>query len=1340
MKLPWYNIFYPPPAPPGFGAGKVLPEQDAPWLSRLTFHWLTAFLDVGFSRPLEKEVNFWELPASRHTVTITDTVERNYYSRCPPEKRPLFMRDTVSDDYKPPTMTATAMQDREEKEETKSTADSPQKPSPYDESLFKALCLAFKPRIWGSGILLLASDTLKTTTPLLNKVLITWLTESYVYFHLSETERAIAAAEGFSKPRGIGYGIGLSVALFVMQAGMTTGLYVRTSVIGNIFRKSLRLSGRARAEHSVGQITTLISTDATRLDALSFLGHFLWDSPIQLAIAIGLLIGNIGYSALVGVAVLIVGLPIQFEKCVKITDRRVRLTTEVLQGIRLIKAYGWEAFYAQQITRLREQEVKRIRKSSFALALLIATFYFLPVFASVLSFITYSLTGHDLNIAIIFTSLQLFNILRAPLIFLPFVLSGLADATVSFGRLGKFLTAEELAEPYRIDPTQKSALHVEGDFEWETVVKLEDTSEKPGEVDEIEKLRKELEQKKAEKKAEKQRQKEASRKEGQSKWWNRNKKSEGGDKELLPSTTADAEKEKPEATEEEKPFSLKTCASTSQVVFGGPVAYVPQAPWIKNATVRENILFGQKNDNERFHEVIHACSLEHDLSILPHGENTEIGEKGINLSGQGQKARISLARAAYSNSDIVLLDDPLSAVDAHVGKRILEECLLRGPLASRTRILVTHALHVLDRTDYIYVMDNGKVIEEGSYHDLMAGSAIFSRLIEEYGSSESKMQNDATMGALTQRQAGMKVTDPAEAALMQEEERNTGAVTWDIYKKYLDNAGGLIWAPIIGALLLIVEGNNVVTTLFLGFWTGNTLHQFKQGDYMAVYAALGAALAVSTFILTYAFVIAGLIASLNLYKGALAGVLYSRISFFDTTPMGRILSRLSKDQDTIDTALPHSLMQFLTTFFSVGGTVALVFYTFPYLGIIFLPLAILYYGASVYYRRSSVETKRMDSLLRSMLYGSYSETLTGLSTIRAYGAQKRSVTSAEQGLDMENRAYLMTVIMQRWLAVRLEFFANVLVLGIALFGAGFRSTINPSKTSVVLTYTLSAEMISLFAQSEQSMNAVERVLHYVELPPEGSDSVTTDPPKTWPAEGAIVFRDVKMAYREGLPLVLKGVSFQIKRIGIVGRTGSGKSSLIQALLRLIDDHDISTIGFNALRTRLAFVPQDTTLFLGTLRDNLDPERLRTDSELISILQHAWLLPKEGPLDSVVGDEGSNYSAGEKQLLALCRALVKNSRIIILDEATSSVDAETDSKIQQTIQTEFATATLLCIAHRLNTIVHYDRVIVMDDGKVAEFDTVLNLIDRNDSIFRSLCDEAHLLRADILKLRREHGAN
>ncbi|KAF5354262.1 hypothetical protein D9756_007067 [Leucocoprinus leucothites] len=1441
------NPFRSQPAPPGFGTGKLIPENTAPVLSRLIFEWLTPFLGVGYSRPLEKE-DFWELPDEHLTGAITDQVEHNFYARCPPPKRPfhLYPQSTdVKKDTPNDKIDAEKGQDDLKRQSTDSSGTA--KPTPaestqatekkygnsfwrkrnkpktvYDESLFKAIVRTFALRVTWAGVLKLCADTLKTTTPLLNKVLLTWLTNSYIWVRTTEEQRA---AIGLTQPPGIGYGIGLAVGLFFMQqvaslmnnhymqTSFTNGLLIRTGIIGSVFRKSLRLSGKARIDHGVGKITTIISADASR-----------WTDSQDLHTNYHLYRLVVGKSRIFCPCrprVLLLAFPIQMvlvkvmftqrKKGVQFTDTRIRLTTEVLQGIRLIKFYAWEAFYSHQIAELRRREITAVGKAAVARSLLISLITFIPILASILSFITYALSGHDLNIAIIFTSLQLFNAIRQPLIMFPFVLSALSDALVALGRIGSFLIAEELPEPHKVEQGRALAVEVDGDFSWDTVPSalaqaasagLKGMKGKGGGAAPGGRGGKGSPSKRGDGKSQG--------------WWKPKAKKEPSSNVLPVSRKDDGtgesinEKDAEGKTkqdslkkedEDEKPFELKSLRiavpkgafvaivgrvgsgkssvlqaligemrrTRGEVVVGGSIAYVPQVPWIRNASLRENVTFGQEDEEDKFREVISACSLEHDLQVLPNGEETEIGEKGINLSG-GQKARVSLARAAYADADIVLLDDPLSAVDAYVGKAILENCLTSGPLAKKTRILVTHALHVLDKADYIYVMDEGVVIEEGTYEDLIKDSVVFARLMEEHGSKEQEEDVDDSDKKKPKKdgkdEGGSGGNAKKGADLMQVEERNVGAVTWDVYKRYLNFSGGIVWAPIAISLLFLTQGTQVANNIFLGFWTSQSINGFRQGDYMGVYAGLGVASALFMFLLSLGFAVMSLIASLNLFKTALKGVLRSPVSFFDTTPIGRILSRLSKDQDTLDNELSMTLMQFLNMFANILGTVALVFYTFPYLGIIFAPMAVLYYMVAAFYRKTSVETKRLDSLMRSTLYASYTESLTGVSTIRAFKEQARSVRDAERGLDLENRAYWMTISIQRWLSIRLDLFGNILIFGIGLFAAGFRHSVDPSKIGVVLSYTLGitqvfSEMVSQFATNEQNMNAVERVLHYTELPEEGDSTKPDDPLPSWPPGGAISFQNVELAYRPGLPLVLKDVSFDVRpgeKVGIVGRTGAGKSSLLQALFRMvevqagniqIDGVDIRNVGLDTLRTRLALVPQDSTLFLGTLRENLDPQGTRTDAELISALQRAWLLPREGStpnpaaeakfsLNATIGDEGSNYSAGEKQLLALCRALVKNSRVIVLDEATSSVDVETDAKLQRTIQTEFASSTLLCIAHRLNTIAYYDRVLVMDGGKVAEFDTVLNLFDKEDSIFRSLCDEANLSRADIQRIREDHG--
>ncbi|KAG8997825.1 hypothetical protein FRB94_007433 [Tulasnella sp. JGI-2019a] len=1082
-------------------------------------------------------------------------------------------------------------------------------------------------------------------------------------------------------------------------------------------------------------------------------------------------------------------------------DKRVRLLQEVLGGIRVVKLFAWEQHFSNKIHALRTSEIKQIRIGMLALSGLISTVGVTPIIASILSFITYSLTGHPLDPAVIFTALQYFNIIRLPLIMVPMIMGQIADAIVAIRRIEPFLMAEELAEPYTLDPTAEFAVFADGDFIWDADSKDDKGKKSDGEKDDV--------KDEAGKKKEKSEKK--SRKKGKG-------KGKDEDKAEKPIIIAD---EPVQTSFELKGVELSVargafvtivgqvgCGKSSllqaligemrrtrgNTTFSGPVSYLPQAPWILNTTLRENILFGEEFDQTRYNGVLSACQLLPDIAILPYGDMTEIGEKGVSLSG-GTKARVSLARAAYASTDIAILDDTLSAVDAHVGKSILDQCILHGPLSNRTRIMVTHAMHVVPYSDYVYLMDDGKIIEHGTYESLVHRQGAFNQLMESVTNDRSGKAKSSKAMANDQVEKKADSKDEKEnEGMMQDEERNTGAVAFSVYKQYLQAAGGLYWAPVIILLLTLNEATNVATNLFLGYWSGQTISGFSQGQYMGVYAGIGAAQAVLSFLAASAISLAGLQAGLTLFTQAFWSVTHSPVSFFDTSPLGRIISRLSTDIDTIDTKMSLAFYSLFMTGYNVIGTIFLVFYTFPLLGVVFVPLGILYYLASVFYRRTSVETKRLDSNLRSRLFTAYSEALTGLATIRASHRQGTFIDKVASGLDYQNRAHFMNIVLRSWLAIRLDMFGNLLVLGISLFAIGMRTSVSPSKVGVVLSYSLGitwslSELVNQFATVEQNMNTVERVQHYADgLDREGDQEVEGDTErirKGWPEHGVVSFRNVKFAYRGGLPLVLKGVSFDVKsgeKVGCVGRTGAGKSSLLQALFRIvelqegsieIDGVNLRDVGLGTLRRSLAVIPQDVKLFHGTLRENLDPLSLKTDAELLDIMRFASLPPPstaasstaaidvlpssshssvtgKSPsatanlarfdLNMAVEYEGSNFSAGEGQLIALGRALVKGSKIVVLDEATSSVDPVTDAHIQQVIAS--SSSTLFTIAHRLNTVAYYDRILVMDDGRVAEFDAPLVLFDQGSgpggSIFRSLCDEAGLSREELVRIR-EMGA-
>ncbi|CUA66748.1 hypothetical protein RSOLAG22IIIB_00195 [Rhizoctonia solani] len=1388
------RLWRPEPVPPNFGEGKTVPDVGANVFSQFTFWWLSPLLRAGWTRPLESE-DLWELDIKRQASVSGDRVERLFYERCPPRKRPPHMRSsgakvapedlekaetssgdaaTIAEKRSPdanPNM-ATSNQGPEVKDRWIPLRNHPNK---WDQSLIRALNRAFFWRFWTAGLFKCVADVLNATTPVVTRLLLTYLAQAYYYSR---------GVPGAPQPRSASYGFGLAIAVAVMQEvsslctnqyffrAMTTGFLIRTSVISAIFRKSLRLSGRSRTKHSTGQITTMISADCTRLDFAAGFFHIIWTGPIEIIIGIALLIHNLGYSALVGLGVLVIGVPIQAiivrrmiqarRAAVEITDRRVRLLQEILQGIRLLVLFGWQGHYGEKVLGFRRRELIRIRKIAFYRATAISMITFIPILAATLSFITYALSGHELNAAIIFSSLQLFNIIRMPLVFVPLVASSCGDAYVALARISKFLTSEELQDEFEVQPENKYAVDIRGTFTWERGGAPQDANPKKGKkataaakaaaAEAPKPTKEELAKKKADDEAKKAKEKEKKKREKE----RLAKKRKGVD----PNDSSDEEEHGPE------PFRLvdvdlqirrgafvgiagkigsgkssllqamtgEMRRTTGNVILGGTTAYAPQQAWIQNMTLRQNVTFGKSDVQERFSEVVHACALRPDIEMLHDGERTEIGERGVNLSG-GQKARINLARVAYFGPDIALLDDPLSAVDSHVSKHILENCFLSGPLADKTRILVTHQLHVLPYVDEVIFMDNGRIVERGTYADLVAAGGQFSQLVAEYGVAEeaTEQKKESEDATATARDDRAKEANAPAAKLMQGDERSTGAVGWDSYGNYIRAAGGLHWMPFLALLLTLSQTANVLSTLFLGFWTSNHWG-LSQGAYMGIYAGLGFGTAIFSFMGSFAFAWAGFTASLNLFSGALSGVLGSPMKFFDTTPIGAIIARLSKDIDTLDANLPQAWFQLLSNAFSIFGTVALVFYTYAWLGIMFPPLFILYWYFSMFYRRTSIEVKRLDSILRSLLY-------------------------AARQIDVENKAYFMTIACQRYLGVRLDFLGNLLILGIGLIAVGFRTSADPSKLGVVLTYALTitqtfSQMVTQLAQVEQDMNTVERIVHYRNLEQEPPAILPDDPPHEWPQQGGINFRNVALRYRDGLPLVLDGLSFDVKpgeRVGIVGRTGAGKTSLLTALFRVaplsggtieIDGVNIEEVGIETLRHRLSIIPQDAVLFEGTLRENIDPLNTKTDEELYSALRRVQLLgpgsgapPKDSKLhlDNEVRDD--SFSAGERQLLALCRALIKNQcKILILDEATSSVDVDTDSMVQQMIQRDFHGKTLLCIAHRLNTIAFYDRVLVMDKGRLKEYDTPLNLFDNSDSQFRAMCDKAGLSRADIVKIR------
>ncbi|KAL1902719.1 ATP-binding cassette transporter yor1 [Sporothrix stenoceras] len=1147
-----------------------------------------------------------------------------------------------------------------------------------------------------------------------------------------------------------------------------------------------------------GRIVNLMSVDTYRIDQACGLFHIIWCAPISCLITLVLLLVNLTYAALAGFGLLVIGVPV-LTRAIKslfkrrklinrVTDQRVSLTQEILQSVRFVKYFGWESSFLARLEEYRATEVSMIQVLLSIRNAIMAISLSLPIFASMLSFIAFSLSNHSLAPAKVFSSLALFNGLRMPLNLLPLVIGQVTDAWTSVKRIQEFLLAEEQEEDVEWKPEGASAVEMhDASFTWERTPTQE--------TDEVAGGAAAKKAAAAAKKEKEQKKKEAAA-------------ARPGSSDGSAGDTASTLVEEPE------PFKLNDLnfsigrnelvavigsvgsgkssllaalagdmrKTSGEVVLGASRAFCPQYAWIQNTTLRKNIMFGKEYNEKWYKDVIKACALQPDLDMLPAGDATEIGERGITISG-GQKQRLNIARAIYFDADIVLMDDPLSAVDAHVGRHIFDNAIL-GLLKDKCRILATHQLWVLNRCDRIIWMEAGKIQAIDTFDNLMRDHEGFQQLMEST-SVEEEQETDAP-AAPSADAAGSKKKKKGKT-LMQSEERAVSSVPWSTIADYIRSSGSILNGPLVVFLLILAQGANITTSLWLSYWTSDKFG-FTTGVYIGVYAALGAVQAMLTFGFMVSLSIFGTSSSKVMLRRAIGRVLRAPMSFFDTTPLGRITNRFSRDVDVMDNSLSDAMRMY---FFSVGSIIsvfALIIAFFHYFAIALGPLFLIFLFATSFYRASAREVKRFESVLRSNVFAKFGEGLSGVACIRAYGLREHFMADLRNAIDDMNSAYYLTFSNQRWLSVRLDMIGNLLVFTTGILVVTSRFNVSPSIGGLVLSYILAIVQMIQFtvrqlAEVENGMNAVERLQYYGQQLEEEAPLHTIDVRPSWPEKGEIVFDNVEMRYRAGLPLVLRGLSMHVQggeRIGIVGRTGAGKSSIMSTLFRLveisggrisIDGIDIATIGLHDLRSRLAIIPQDPTLFRGTVRSNLDPFNEHNDLELWSALRQADLVSDEAEqqavasaanasasktgaasssvvpvapdapvavgrdatrigLDSIVEEDGLNFSLGQRQLMALARALVRGSQIIVCDEATSSVDMETDDKIQATIASGFRGKTLLCIAHRLRTIIGYDRICVMDQGAIAELDNPMVLYQNENGIFRGMCDRSGIRAEDI----------
>ncbi|KAF0693442.1 Aste57867_15601 [Aphanomyces stellatus] len=1135
-------------------------------------------------------------------------------------------------------------------------------------------------------------------------------------------------------------------ASFYVAAKAATN--VKSIVMDMVFAKALRLSGFAQRATTTGDVVTMLAVDSSRL----FLGYAILPWAVMPMLMLPLVFVLIGcnmdaLSAASGAAALALVLGMGYRYSVRAgllqrdlmatQSERLKLTNELLQGIRVVKMYGWEAFAQAELAAIRTRELRAQRQYLFASELSAMAMLMAPAFSLLVCILVFVGQGNPLTPVVAFTVLAYTNVARLPCNMFAAAVMRVTESLASSERVTAFLLADE------VECLDGVAREEQGDV----VVEVVDGSFS----------------------------------------WAHSRLS------LTPQANDDATTTSPPSTLHD--ISLSVTPKSLTIVVGpvgsgkssllsailgeihlvggrrdvrGRVAYVSQEAWIQHGSVRDNVCFAATADADAFDEfhydrVLRACQLMPDLAILPDGDATEIGERGINLSG-GQKARVSLARAMYRSphADLYLLDDPLSALDMHVAGAVFRDGV-RGLLQDKTVVLVLNShYHLLPHADHVVVMDQGRIVGAGTFASLQ-GTFPHLKPATECNTSNDvdddvatarphESTEDAT-DAITPTTTADKSKSKPDGQLVQKEERALGVVSAATYVAFFNCSG---WSGAFVLVMIVVAYSGAQTLMVLADWYMGRWAHGTASSSTATSALTYSSLALASFFLVFGrglfVLVVNLACAKALHETLVHKLMHAPVpSFFDVTPLGRILNRFSSDLHEIESRMPTSELILLQFSFQVAGVLVVCAAVSPYMLLVYVPLALAYYKIQVYFGRSSSELMRLAALARTPVVNLVSETLHGLSTIRAFGMTTAFETKSRAAIDRAQSYFLIQFMASRWLQMRLDWLSAAIVAGVSFLCVASRDTIGVTAAGLALTYASQlsgflSRVVMTQTEVDDQMTCVERLLHYNSLETEGSTlllSSVESVPHKWPQHGAVAFESYSMRYRDNLDLVLHDVSFAVRgseRIGICGRTGSGKSSLMVALFRTveatsgcirIDGVNIAAVNLHTLRSRLTIIPQDPVLFSGSLRFNLDPSReAATDDELWTVLKQvhlAHVVSDQGGLNFEVAEKGSNLSVGQRQLLCIARALLRHSRVVVLDEATANIDLESDRLIQETIKTCFDGVTMLVIAHRLDTILDSDRILVMDQGLVKEFDTPKALLANPDSAFAALSKQAHNLQ-------------
>ncbi|KAG2008561.1 ATP-binding cassette transporter [Coprinopsis cinerea AmutBmut pab1-1] len=1126
---------------------------------------------------------------------------------------------------------------------------------------------------------------------------------------------------------------------------------------------------------SKAQIMTLMTTDVDRVSEFAWHLFTLVDSPIEIAIGTYFLYNLLGVSCFYGLAVICLFLPLNHaagkifvgvqENLMKARDERVALMNEILGAIRMLKFMAWERSFEKRVLAIREKELKYQKRHYRIETLWNAIWNGSPILVTLVAFWHFAIVRQQpLTPSIAFTSIIVFSEMKFALNALPETFINMLQCLVSLRRVEKYMSGVEVNPVPPLDEQPKKIA-----FQSCTVTWPQDRSQSSN----------------------------ASSLAPSASATPRNKfvlvdltlnfpprelslicgKLGSGKTLLLLALLGEADILSGQMVcPRSPPDSIATYSkmdvSKEEWVVDGMCAYVPQAAWLRNASIKENILFSLPYDEERYHKTLEACALVSDLEILEDGDESEIGERGVNLSG-GQKARVSLARAVYSRASILFLDDVLSAVDAHTAHHLYHQCLKGELMEGRTVILVSHHVQLCaSEAAYIVALDNGRVMFEGD-RDAFNSSGIIKKLgqtsetgqqddLEEkeqlveaeeaiFGRGEGS-QSETSSTVVSSSVVSKKEKKPARK-LVEEETRAVGRIKKDIWVTFLKACGNNWFWLLFGFVFALASVTPVLENNWLRYWSASALEGRGESPafYIGVYAAITGVGLIITTSRWFVLYDASIRASTVLYKRLLETVLFADIRFHDTVSRGRLLNRFGKDFEGIDSSLADNLGRTIITALSALTTIVTVSVVggIPFVVAIAI-LGVLYWNAAKVYGQTSRDMRRLDSVSRSPLYSMYGETISGVPVLRAFGASSKLLRDMLRCVDTNSNPYYWMWGVNRWLSIRFNLLSAAIV-GAAGLACLVTPSINASLAGFALAFATTITndllfMVRRFVALEQSMVALERIKEYSELKREPAEFIEPRPPVSWPSQGEIQVEDLVIRYAPELPDVLHNLSFTIKpgeKVGILGRTGSGKSTLALSFFRfvepvngriLVDGLDISNIGLTDLRSRITIIPQDPTILSGTLRSTLDVFDEYEDVEIYEALRRVHLLPSGGDdetpetvnanvfrdLDSSVSEGGENFSTGEKQLLCMARAILKRSKILVMDEATASVDYATDELIGKTIRHEFAESTILTIAHRLRTVIDYDRVMLLDQGQIVEFDKPATLLNDPDSKFYALC--------------------